>query len=305
MGSRVPVRRAYAGLIGHPEDLSSYWAPTLYVAGVPVRPLGVAIYYRRLTTAAVQPFPRGLEMVAGNSHAVTAQSPSVTEWYCGVLKSAFYGPMRRATASAFRGLPRCAAPTNLELQVNFPNCADGKPTSTDHRSHMAYSSGGRCPASHPIPVPAVSLILRYPAETSANVFLSSGGAYSGHADFMDGWKAGPFRRLVQSCLNHYSGCGPQATGALDTPLVAFIGRKMSCIRVVKVRGAREYIGTSWETPPGTQPTRGFDHDVLDKETAPEAHGSAALAARGRGRHPGGHRGRTAVQLGTDDLGPGA
>ena len=59
-------------------------------------------------------------MVAGNSHAVTAQSPSVTEWYCGVLKSAFYGPMRRATASAFRGLPRCEAPTNLELQVNFP-----------------------------------------------------------------------------------------------------------------------------------------------------------------------------------------
>ncbi len=212
-----------ASLAGHrttcsdPEDLSSYWAPTLYVAGVPVRPLGVTIYYRRLTTAAVQPFPRGLEMVAGNSHAVTAQSPSVTEWYCGVLKSAFYGPMRRTTASAFRGLPRCAAPTNLELQVNFPNCADGKPTSTDHRSHMAYSSGGRCPASHPIPVPAVSLILRYPAETSANVFLSSGGAYSGHADFMDGWKAGPFRRLVQSCLNHYSGCGPQATGALDTP----------------------------------------------------------------------------------------
>jgi hypothetical protein len=58
--------------------------------------------------------------------------------------------------------------------------------------------------------------MRYPAVTSPNAFLSSGGVDSGHADFMDGWKTGPFHRLVQSCLNHYSGCGPQATGALDT-----------------------------------------------------------------------------------------
>jgi hypothetical protein len=198
------------------DDLSSYWAPTLYVAGAPVRPLDVTIYYRRLTTAPVQPFPRGLEMVAGNSHAVTPQSAAVTEWYCGVLKSAFYGPMRRTTSATVASVPRCGAPTNLELQVNFPDCSDGKATSADHRSHMAYSAGGRCPASHPIAVPAISLILRYPAVTSTNVFLSSGGVYSGHADFMDGWKPAPFRDLVESCLNRYSGCGPQASAALDT-----------------------------------------------------------------------------------------
>jgi hypothetical protein len=197
-------------------DLSSYWAPTLYVAGAPVQPLDVTIYYRRLTTAPVQPFPRGLEMVAGNSHAVTAQSPNVTEWYCGVLKSAFYGPMRRTTAATVASVPRCGAPTNLELQVNFPDCSDGKATSADHRSHMAYSAAGRCPSSHPIPVPAISLILRYPAVTSTNVFLASGGVYSGHADFMDAWKPAALKMLVQGCLNRYSGCGPQASAALDT-----------------------------------------------------------------------------------------
>jgi hypothetical protein len=198
------------------DDLSSYWAPTLYVAGAPVRPLDVTIYYRRLTTAPVQPFPRGLEMVAGNSHAVTPQNQNVTEWYCGVLKSAFYGPMRRTTAATVASVPRCGAPTNLELQVNFPDCSDGKATSSDHRSHMAYSAAGRCPASHPVPVPAISLILRYPAVTSTNVFLSSGGVYSGHADFMDAWKPRAFRELVEGCLNRYTGCGPQASAALDT-----------------------------------------------------------------------------------------
>jgi hypothetical protein len=72
---------------------------------------------------------------------------------------------------------------------------------------MAYSTAGRCPASHPIAVPAISLILRYPAFTSTNVFLASGGVYSGHADFMDAWKPAALRELVESCLNRYTGCG--------------------------------------------------------------------------------------------------
>jgi hypothetical protein len=198
------------------DDLSSYWAPTLYVEGQAVPPLDVTIYYRRLTTAPVRPFPRGLEMVAGDSHAVARQSPGVTQWYCGVLKSVFYGPLLRSTTSAYPGLPRCAAPTNLELQVNFPDCSDGRAASADHRSHMAYSAAGRCPRSHPIPVPAISLILRYPPIAKPNVFLSSGGVYSGHADFMNAWRARPFDELVRGCLNRYVGCGPAASAALDT-----------------------------------------------------------------------------------------
>jgi hypothetical protein len=217
-----------ASLAGHrttcsdTDDLSAYWAPTLYVAGKPVPPLDVTIYYRRLTAAAVRPFPRGLEMVAGNSHAVTRQSREVTQWYCGVLKSSFYGPLRRGGSSAppapslsAAGMPHCTVPTNLELQVNFPDCSDGKATSADHRSHMTYSQAGRCPSSHPIAVPAISLILRYPPVAGPNVFLSSGGVFSGHADFMDGWKGSALSELVTSCLNHYVGCGAAASGALD------------------------------------------------------------------------------------------
>ena len=101
--------------------------------------------------------------------------------------------------------------------MNFPDCSNGNATSADHRSHMAYSRAGRCPASHPIAVPAISLILRYPPIASANVFLSSGGVFSGHADFMDAWNRAALRGLVTSCLDHYIGCGAAATGALTVP----------------------------------------------------------------------------------------
>jgi hypothetical protein len=82
---------------------------------------------------------------------------------------------------------------------------------------MAYSRDGRCPASHPIAVPAISVILRYPPVAGENVFLSSGGVFSGHADFIDAWRRAPFAKLVTSCLDHSTGCGAAATGALTVP----------------------------------------------------------------------------------------
>src|SRR2546421_10883596 len=73
-------------------DTSAYWAPTLYADGRPVAPVKAAIYYRRLTTAPGRPFPAGLRMVAGNSHAFRPQSAVITYWDCGLLKTTFYGP---------------------------------------------------------------------------------------------------------------------------------------------------------------------------------------------------------------------
>ncbi|MGF1596526.1 MAG: DUF1996 domain-containing protein [Acidimicrobiales bacterium] len=57
--------------------------------------------------------------------------------------------------------------TSLTLSVGFPSCvrvdAEGRPmlASADHRSHLAYSSGGTdradgCPASHPYRIPQLT-----------------------------------------------------------------------------------------------------------------------------------------------------
>ena len=191
-------------------DASAYWVPTLYDNDRPVEPDQVTIVYRRLTVAPVRPFGTGLVMVAGNSHAIEPQSASVTSWRCAQVKLNFYAPLARpmdpASNESANGFAECDSPSNLELVVNFPNCTNGSLDSANHKSHMAYSVAGRCPASHPIPVPAITIVVRYPT-VSGDVILSSGGVNSGHADFMNGWNQFALKQLVDDCLNARAVCG--------------------------------------------------------------------------------------------------
>jgi hypothetical protein len=186
-------------------DDSAYWAPTLVVDGTPFLPTAATIYYRRKTLKPVRPFPDGLKMVAGDSHAISPQPRSITFWACGVIKSTFYSRELQAAG----GVPRCRPPATLELHVNFPDCWNGRSLdSPDHKSHMAYSQRRRCDPAHPVAVPAISLVYRYPTiPAHALVFLSSGGAYSGHADFLAAWHEPALAELVRSCLDEYRDCG--------------------------------------------------------------------------------------------------
>jgi hypothetical protein len=147
-------------------------------------------------------------MIAGNSHAWRPQSPAVTHWDCAVLKESFYGTRQTQSASISGAIPRCSALANLQLIVNFPDCWNGKSTdSPDHKSHMAYSVAGKCPAGHPVAVPALSLVYSYLPPTGAEIMLSSGGQYSGHADFVNSWNEGALTKLVDDCLNKGRVCG--------------------------------------------------------------------------------------------------
>ena len=192
--------RAGATTCRRAGETAAYWMPTLLVDGQPVEPRGATIYYRRRTVAAVRPFPAGLRMIAGSSRATTPQGLRVTFWNCG----AGAGVARSAE------VPTCPndRAASLRLHVNFPNCWDGANLeSNDHQSHMAYSVRGVCPAGHPVAVPAISLIFRYPTTGGPAVSLSSGGRYSAHADFFNAWKQGALTSLVRGCLNALRHCG--------------------------------------------------------------------------------------------------
>jgi hypothetical protein len=105
--------------------------------------------------------------------------------------------LRRTTSSVARGRR-----STLQLQVNFPNCWDGtRLDSADHQSHLAYSVDGVCAQSHPVEVPAISLIVYYPITGASSVELASGGQLSGHADFVNAWDQDTLERLVARYLS--------------------------------------------------------------------------------------------------------
>lgn len=192
--------RAGATSCARPEDTAAYWVPTLYEGDRVVLPQGATIYYRRVTLDSVRPFPNNLRMVAGDAMATGPQGMRVTFWSCGA----------RTGVPPSSAVPTCPAGPGsfLRLHIRMPSCWDGRRLdSPDHIGHMAYARAGRCPSTHPVSLPAIAQIYRYPTRGGEGFSLSSGGQYSAHADFLNAWHPGTLRRLVDECLNALVHCG--------------------------------------------------------------------------------------------------
>ena len=181
-----------------PGHTAAYWMPTLLANGQSVAPGSATIYYRRSTLDVVRSFPPGFRMIAGDAMAQTPQSLRVTSWNCGV-----HGGVRPQS-----DVPVCPTSkrTALRLHVTFPSCWDGTNLdSPNHKSHVAYPTRGRCPSTHPVGVPAITLIYRYPAVTGS-ISLASGNQYSAHADFFNSWNQNALESLIDGCLNALRHC---------------------------------------------------------------------------------------------------
>lgn len=188
--------RAGATTCRRPLDTAAYWAPALLDGAKVVQPTNVAAYY--LTggkePSTIKAFPAGLRIVAGPG-AGTAQ------WAC---RTAGKDVARSMTAP-----PSCAGAAELVVRIFFPDCWDGlNLDSADHRSHMARSDRGQCPATHPVPAPLLRLGFHYPGvQGGADVTLASGAPDSAHADFFNTWDQAELERLVRTCINAGVRCG--------------------------------------------------------------------------------------------------
>lgn len=182
-------------------DRSSYWAPTLYDAqGQEIATEKATFYYlvNIDNPTTLQPFPLGLKIIAGNPKATKPDEASHIKWSC-----------LGAPASSTGDFVTCPADSKLELLVNYPDCWDGQQLdSADHKSHMAYSAAGACPATHPVAVPALQFKLRYATAGGAGMKLSSGAGYTAHADFFNAWEPAAQENRLQ-CLHELIKCGPE------------------------------------------------------------------------------------------------
>ena len=200
---------------GGTMNRSAYWHPTIIDSSTnaPVLPDGneAGFYYKTgysgVAPSAVKAPPKGLRMLVGNPKATSADQVEAVKYVC----------MNPATQDSDgmpwqKAIPNCKVGHWLQMVVGFPQCWDGKNLdSPNHKDHMAYPSGG-CPASHPVPIPEISLNMRYTVKTAnqalnwrlASDNYAKNGAnagYSGHADWVNGWDEATMAGIVRNCLN--------------------------------------------------------------------------------------------------------
>jgi hypothetical protein len=193
-------------------DHSAYWVPTVYKKTgsnlTPVMPtakegVDVTVYYRRGgdgSSQKVTPFPQGFRMIAGDPHGTTAADAVHTGWFCRDDKTKDNGPH-------FVAFPDCGAGRYLLGTIVFPNCWDGKNLdSADHKSHVTYATGGKCPAGHPVKVPQITYDLHYHPAQGPGYVLSTEGRYTLHGDFFAAWDNKVQQALVTNCDNAPKRC---------------------------------------------------------------------------------------------------
>ncbi|MEM9565460.1 MAG: DUF1996 domain-containing protein [Actinomycetota bacterium] len=170
------------------NDKSAYWTPTVLQNGREVGAHHFKAYYKSQTPDTV-PMPFGLRMVAGNAGARTNQSSQIGWWQSGGNTTQGRNSMISKSGNL------------LTLRINFPQCWDGKHLdSPDHKSHMAYAKGHKCPASHPVKVPQVVTFTDYRTSGGGGMTLSSGEWYTFHQDFWNAWSPGQMDELNEKCI---------------------------------------------------------------------------------------------------------
>jgi hypothetical protein len=192
-------------------DTSAYWAPAIFAGTSAVRPDFVRAYYRApigVDARRVQALPPSMEMIAGDVHQPAGTEPPLDQvaWGCGLT----------LTHVGHRPGNDCTPDAPLTLRLVFPDCWDGVHLrSADHRSHLARSRDGRCPASHPSPIEQVQLSFVYPvwrpttaapSPDATRLTLASGGWQTSHGDLLNAWDQRRLARQTDLCVHAMVDC---------------------------------------------------------------------------------------------------
>ena len=208
-------------------DSTAYWVPALRLPnGTVVQPLYQKTYYTNVAVPsslryAVQPFPTGIQIIAGNHMGSTPQ-PYVDFLCTGSVSGYTHSVPTDCVPDPVQG-------TQLDVGISFPTCWDGThlaPTvMTNGYNNMAYAgTDGTCPVGYPVRLPHISLNVAYglgqatdltgtqlsldpTLDTQGHVVQQNWGSiYTAHGDFLDAWQPQSAQFMADYCLNKGRDC---------------------------------------------------------------------------------------------------
>ncbi len=191
-----------------PSDTAGYWAPTASLNGVRIEPTVMRIYYLGPKDGPVLSFPPGLQIIGGNRDATSPEENPHVAWYCGATKDVktprMGEPYDCTPWSSYRFVDGVIA------IVDFPSCWNGTGLRPED---VAYPVHGRCPSAFRHAIPKISERIHYGIMNPLNpdgtpaLTLSSGPAYTMHADFWNTWQQERLDQLVADCIAARVHCG--------------------------------------------------------------------------------------------------
>uniref|UniRef100_A0A0W0F7N3 DUF1996 domain-containing protein n=1 Tax=Moniliophthora roreri TaxID=221103 RepID=A0A0W0F7N3_MONRR len=247
-------------------------------------------------------FPDDFRMISGDPLLRTYDPNSKAQKAITFLCLDFNG-----VTTKHDSLPNKSCPSGIRSQVNFPMCWDGKNTdSPDHKSHVAFPSGGPdsgdcTDPNYPVRMPRIFNEIywatnefeayRNEAMKPDQPFVFSHGdrtGYGYHGDFINGWDEGVLQRVVDKCYCNDFGdascCAQQGLFTLNTEGHCRITRSINEITTgtlpklpgnnpVQEEGNRASMFTDNSHPGFLSPVYVYTGDQPDKVGTPVAGGS--------------------------------
>jgi Domain of unknown function (DUF1996) len=191
-----------------PSDTAGYWAPAGFMNGVRVKPGVMRIYYLAGATGTPGTLPAGLQMIGGNKEAQSPGENPHVSWSCGQTTS---------VSTPHMDMPYDCRPwaqypfvDGIVASIDFPSCWNGIGLRPED---VTYPEGGACPPGFGNVIPKLSERVHYGVMNPLGLDgtlafqLSSGPAYSMHADFWNTWEQERLDQLVEDCLIAMVHCG--------------------------------------------------------------------------------------------------
>jgi len=191
---------------------TAYWAPAMIdtATGAPVVPRGSLFYYKSgylgIAPSQITQPPPGLRMITGDAKNTTGTGPG--RFACN---------MPGAPGAWTKSIPACGAGGTLNATVDFPQCWDGvNLDSPDHKSHMANPVHGKCPSTHPVAIPVITLNVEYKIGLKDDTTKwrlasdmydpSQPGGYSMHGDWFNAWDKDTMKAFIDNCEKAAKDC---------------------------------------------------------------------------------------------------